>query len=240
MTPRSRVSNAKPASWQDGSIIIMPDLQDENPTHPTPEHPNKEALMSIDSSNNLSAESAAGLDAQTPPIHDALEVPSDLTLDSLQDWMLLELTQRAHSLHVRVNPDKSRHHLVFDLAKRYLELGTAITATAARRAVRQQPSWDGFLRRIGPPVYKGSARQAPAAPGAPRGASPVPHRAAAARRHVMPPPAISDAPKDATGMPLAAAGGRQPRFGCAGPAPARVGRAAGVVGDRDVRCRHVG
>jgi transcription termination factor Rho len=108
----------------------MPDLQDEKTTDPTLKPPIEEALPSADSSKKLILESAARLDTQTDAIQESIEVSENLKLDSLQDLTLLELTQRAHSLHVRVNPDKSRHHLVFDLAKRYLELGTAITATA--------------------------------------------------------------------------------------------------------------
>ena len=71
----------------------------------------------------------SGSVAATPDSsHRTPEVPSQLDLETLHDLTLLELSERAATLGLRVNPDKSRHHLVFDLCRAYLERGTELLA----------------------------------------------------------------------------------------------------------------
>lgn len=53
-----------------------------------------------------------------------------MDLDELHELSLHELSERAALLGVRFHGDKSRHHLVFDLCKNYLERGTELFASA--------------------------------------------------------------------------------------------------------------
>jgi transcription termination factor Rho len=57
-----------------------------------------------------------------------VSVPEQLFIEELHELTFLELSERAASLGVRVNPDKSRHHLVVDLCRNYLERGTRVLA----------------------------------------------------------------------------------------------------------------
>ncbi len=62
------------------------------------------------------------------PANPPFELPTKLEIDELHELSILELSQRAEALGVRVNPDKSRHHLVFDLCRAFLEKGTSLFA----------------------------------------------------------------------------------------------------------------
>lgn len=59
-----------------------------------------------------------------------IPVPTRMDIQELHDLTLQELSERATLLGVRFHGDKSRHHLVFDLCKSYLERGTEIIAEA--------------------------------------------------------------------------------------------------------------
>lgn len=62
------------------------------------------------------------------PANPPFELPTTLEIDELHELSILELSQRAEALGIRVNPDKSRHHLVFDLCRAFLEKGTNLFA----------------------------------------------------------------------------------------------------------------
>ncbi len=55
-------------------------------------------------------------------------MPEKLTIEELHELTLLELSERATALGLRINPDKSRHHFVFDLCRAYIERGTEVLA----------------------------------------------------------------------------------------------------------------
>ena len=73
----------------------------------------------------------------TPP------VPARLWIDELHQETLVELLERAASLRFRINPDKTRHHIVFDLLKAYAARGTELFADGILEIAGQG---SGFLR----------------------------------------------------------------------------------------------
>lgn len=75
--------------------------------------------------------SPTGSDAGSPDSSIATQpipVPETLSIEELHELTLIELWDRAAALGLRVNADKSRHHLVFDLCKTYLERGSRLIA----------------------------------------------------------------------------------------------------------------
>lgn len=72
-----------------------------------------------------------------------LEVPKQLSIDELNALPFHELLERAEALRVRINPDKTRHHLTFDLLKAYAAQGTEIIAEGV---LELAPQGSGFLR----------------------------------------------------------------------------------------------
>jgi transcription termination factor Rho len=69
--------------------------------------------------------------------------PAQLWIDDLHQETLAQLTERATALRLRINPDKTRHHLVFDLLKAYAQRGTELFADGI---VEMTPQNTGFLR----------------------------------------------------------------------------------------------
>src|SRR5690349_12402618 len=55
-------------------------------------------------------------------------VPKELWIDELHRETLVELTERAAKFHLKLNADKTRHHLVVDLLKTYSSRGTELYA----------------------------------------------------------------------------------------------------------------
>ena len=49
-------------------------------------------------------------------------------MDELNAATFNELLSRCEELNVRVNPEKTRHHIVFDLLRTHAQLGTALFA----------------------------------------------------------------------------------------------------------------
>ena len=62
--------------------------------------------------------------------NEALHFPARLDLSELHELTLQELAEKASQYAIRFHPDKSRHHLVFDIARTLAERGTELTATA--------------------------------------------------------------------------------------------------------------
>lgn len=88
---------------------------------------------------------AAVAAAEAPPA--PAPVPEKLWIDELHRETLVELTERAAKFHLRLNADKTRHHLVFDLLKFYSARGTELYADGVLEA---SPQGSGFLRW---PIY---------------------------------------------------------------------------------------
>jgi transcription termination factor Rho len=88
--------------------------------------------------NAPAATAVAEPPAQTPPA-----VPEKLWIDELHRETLLELTERAAKFHYKLNADKTRHHLVFDLLKIYSSRGTELYCDGILEA---SPQGSGFLR----------------------------------------------------------------------------------------------
>src|SRR5690606_24153177 len=74
-----------------------------------------------------------------PPV----EIPAQLWIDELNALPFHELLERAEALRVRINPDKTRHHLTFDLLKAYAAQGAEILAEGV---LELSPQGSGFLR----------------------------------------------------------------------------------------------
>lgn len=64
--------------------------------------------------------------AGAPQVAPAPAVPKELWIDELNAAPFNELLRRAEELNVRINPEKTRHHLVFDLLRTYNQLGSTI------------------------------------------------------------------------------------------------------------------
>ncbi len=63
-------------------------------------------------------------------------------MDELNAAPLQELLERADALHVRVNPEKTRHHIVFDLLRAYAARGTELYADG----ILEMGQGGGYLR----------------------------------------------------------------------------------------------
>jgi transcription termination factor Rho len=70
-------------------------------------------------------------------------VPAQLWIDELHQETLAQLTERATAMRLRINPEKTRHHLVFDLLKAY---GQRRTELFADGVIEISPQGSGFLR----------------------------------------------------------------------------------------------
>src|SRR5437588_9691734 len=127
MIPRPPASKRRPACSRPGSPIIMDETP--NPQSPT-------------------ATEAPPAAAEPQPSAPApATVPDKLWIDELHRETLLELTERAAKFHLKLNADKTRHHLVFDLLKFYAARGTELYADGVLEA---SPQGSGFLRW---PIY---------------------------------------------------------------------------------------
>ncbi len=87
-------------------------------------------------SSNAAPESAPATPEPSP-------APRQLWIDELHAEPLAQLLERATALRLRLNPDKTRHHLVFDLLKAYAQLGTELFADGIFELPAQGT---GFLR----------------------------------------------------------------------------------------------
>ncbi|MEA3209977.1 MAG: transcription termination factor Rho [Chthoniobacter sp.] len=70
-------------------------------------------------------------------------MPRQLWIDELHRETLAELSERAARYHLKLNADKTRHHLVFDLLRVYASRGTELYADGI---VEMSPQGSGFLR----------------------------------------------------------------------------------------------
>ena len=69
--------------------------------------------------------------------------PKELWIDELHADPVHDLNQRANALGLRWNPDKTRHHLVFDLLRAYSSRGTVLFADGI---IEMSSQGGGFLR----------------------------------------------------------------------------------------------
>jgi transcription termination factor Rho len=77
--------------------------------------------------------------AASPPI----EVPAELAVSDLYRESLHELGERANSLHLRYNPERTRRQLILDLLRAYGGRGTALRHEGV---LELAPGGHGFLR----------------------------------------------------------------------------------------------
>ncbi len=98
-----------------------------------------------DSSPEPSGNDIADPASAAPDGHPSTEPPgpAQLWIDELHQETLAELTARATAIRLRINPEKTRHHLVFDLLKAYAQRGTELLADGV---VEMSPQGTGFLR----------------------------------------------------------------------------------------------
>lgn len=96
--------------------------------------------LTVASGENTGATTTAPARAGTP----ALSAPKELWIDELNAATFNELLERAESLSVRVNPEKTRHHIVFDLLRAYAALGTVLYADGVLELAQNGNT--GFLR----------------------------------------------------------------------------------------------
>ena len=81
---------------------------------------------------------AATAEPPAPP-----SVPKELWIDELHAEPVHELNQRAASLGLRWNPDKTRHNVVFDILRAYASRGTTLFADGI---VEMSAQGGGFMR----------------------------------------------------------------------------------------------
>ena len=103
-------------------------------TPPTP--------ASTDKPDSSPAPSDSGATEPTSPAAEP-SAPAQLWIEELHKETLGQLLERANALNFRVNPDKTRHHIVFDLLKAYANRGTELFADGI---VEMAPQGSGFLR----------------------------------------------------------------------------------------------
>ncbi|TCO88476.1 transcription termination factor Rho [Chthoniobacter flavus] len=77
------------------------------------------------------------------PVEPPIPVPAQLWIDELHRETLNQLLERATALRFRINPDKTRHHIVFDLLRAYAQRGTELFADGI---LELAPQGSGFLR----------------------------------------------------------------------------------------------
>src|SRR5687767_8674984 len=107
---------------------------------------------STDRPSSSPAASATALEVRTPEVRETSTAPSEsetpavpqqLWLDELHNESLAVLLERAAALRLRINPDRTRHHLVLDLVRAYGNRGTEIFADGI---IEIAPQGSGFLR----------------------------------------------------------------------------------------------
>jgi transcription termination factor Rho len=99
----------------------------------------------MDESTNLTVASGENTGA-TPSaaVQAAPNVPKQLWIDELNAAPFNDLLQRAEDVSVRVNPEKTRHHIVFDLLRAYAALGTELYVDGVLELAQNGNT--GFLR----------------------------------------------------------------------------------------------
>ncbi len=90
-----------------------------------------------------SADAPGGKAAGGPDTPPAPTSPAELWIDELHSEPLAALVARAETLRLRLNPDRTRHHLVFELLKAYASRGTELFADGI---LELSPQGSGFLR----------------------------------------------------------------------------------------------
>jgi transcription termination factor Rho len=83
-----------------------------------------------------------GAEAAVQPAAE-FKLPATLWVDELNQAPFHELLDRADALNVRVNPEKTRHHIVFDLLRAYAARGTELFADGM---LELGPQGSGYLR----------------------------------------------------------------------------------------------
>lgn len=78
-------------------------------------------------SDSLSDPVPEAVATETAPVPE-VSVPKELWIDELNAAPFHELLDRADALHVKINPDKTRHHIVFDLLRALAARGTELYA----------------------------------------------------------------------------------------------------------------
>ena len=81
--------------------------------------------------------------ATAPPGAPPSEAPEKLWIDELHQLPLGELIERANTFHLKLNADKTRHHLVFDLLRVYASRGTELYADGI---IEMATQGSGYLR----------------------------------------------------------------------------------------------
>src|SRR6476619_4871377 len=70
-------------------------------------------------------------------------VPAQLWIDELNAAPFHELVERAESLGVKINPDRTRHNIVFDLLRALASRGTELFADGI---LEISPQGSGYMR----------------------------------------------------------------------------------------------
>ena len=95
-----------------------------------------ESTLTTDDSNLIE-----GSDTARTATSDTL--PAELWIEELHELPLNEVIARSESMGVRMNADKTRHHLVFELMRAYASRGTTIFADGVAEL---SPQGSGFIR----------------------------------------------------------------------------------------------
>lgn len=95
------------------------------------------------SEDESSAAGESEISAAAPAAATENPAPKELWVDELNAAPFHELIERADALGVKVNPDKSRHHIVFDLLRALAARGTELYADGI---LELGPQGSGYLR----------------------------------------------------------------------------------------------
>lgn len=88
-------------------------------------------------------DSPASIENPTAPEGAPIKIPEQLWIDELNSESLNALLGRAEALNLRLNPDKTRHQIVFELLRVYSSNGTQLFADGI---VELAPQGSGFMR----------------------------------------------------------------------------------------------
>ncbi len=145
MTAPSQTSTDNPAFSQPASGEVSPD-----PAAPPETTGADDTAAALEESSlpppgdDAITDAAVAVTALPEPSIPSELQPRELWIDELHALTHLELLQRAETLRLRVNAEKNRHHLVFDLLRAYHALGFTLFAEGVTEFITSDGC--GFVR----------------------------------------------------------------------------------------------
>src|SRR4051812_20660051 len=132
MIPRPPASRGRAGSLLIGFVITMaePSL---SPADPAGEAPLSSTSPAPEGGAITPEADGEGTVVTAPEI----PIPTEIWIDELNAAPFHELLDRADAVHVKINPEKTRHHIVFDLLRAYAARGCELYAEGVMEAAQQ-------------------------------------------------------------------------------------------------------